>query len=237
MNKMPARTIYTIEIINKIKPVNSKLTAIEFRGHRIAPCKKKTKLVFCQCECGGISTPAVVDVVNGISLTCGCLHKEITRKRSLKYYSFIRPIYNSWQSMKSRCYNVSNPDYHNYGGRGVRICDEWRNNFQNFLNWSIKNGWQEGLQIDKDVKGDGLLYSPETCQWVTPEQNCNNRRCCPKFFFKGDKYTISQLSRLTGVNYKLLYRRISQYKLSIEEAVSKPNKLQKFLDRKYKING
>lgn len=76
------------------------------------------------------------------------------------------PLYRKWNGFKTRCYNKNNPKYHRYGGRGVIVCNEWVNNFKAFYDWAILNGWEEGLQIDKDIKAhklgkEGLIYSPE----------------------------------------------------------------------------
>lgn len=71
--------------------------------------------------------------------------------------------------MKARCYQESSKYYNNYGGRGIKVCDEWLASFVNFYNWSINNGWKEGLQIDR-VDNDGN-YEPDNCQWITNKEN------------------------------------------------------------------
>ncbi len=82
-----------------------------------------------------------------------------------------RTIYIAWTDIKKRCLIKTNKFYPIYGGSGVKVCDEWKNSYEMFLEWSIKNGWEKGLQIDKDILGNGKLYSPSTCCWVTPKQN------------------------------------------------------------------
>lgn len=81
------------------------------------------------------------------------------------------PLYNVWSGIKDRCYNTNSHDYHNYGGRGVRMCDQWITNFKLFYDWCIKKEWKRGLQIDKDKIGNGLLYSPETCCLLSLKEN------------------------------------------------------------------
>jgi len=82
------------------------------------------------------------------------------------------PLYQVWAGIKDRCYNTNCKTFNRYGGRGVVICEEWKNNFKKFYDWAINNGWEQGLEIDKDVKAKELgipplLYSPEMCCFVT----------------------------------------------------------------------
>lgn len=86
--------------------------------------------------------------------------------------AYHRPIYNSWQNMKSRCLRKSHPKYHRYGGRGIKICPEWID-IQGFYEWSLENGWQPGLTLDRiDNNGD---YSPSNCRWVSVSENSRDK--------------------------------------------------------------
>ena len=75
--------------------------------------------------------------------------------------------------MKQRCYNENNKDYHSYGGRGITICNEWLNNIEKFVEWSLNNGYKEGLQVDRRNNDKG--YSPDNCRFVTAQINSCNR--------------------------------------------------------------
>ena len=83
------------------------------------------------------------------------------------------PLHNRWKAMKERCYYPKNKAYLHYGGRGIKVCDEWRDNFMAFYEWAINNGWDETLTLDRiDVNGD---YCPENCKWSTMKEQCHNR--------------------------------------------------------------
>ncbi len=81
------------------------------------------------------------------------------------------PLYYVWQAMKMRCYNENYKDYKYYGAKGVKMCDEWFNDFEPFYKWAMNNGYKKGLQVDKDIKGIGKLYGPDSCVFVTPKIN------------------------------------------------------------------
>ena len=84
------------------------------------------------------------------------------------------PLYSRWKTMKQRCYNPKCKSYKNYGGRGIQVCQEWKNDFLAFYNWAINNGYQKELEIDrKDNDGN---YTPENCRFVTRSKNNKNRR-------------------------------------------------------------
>ena len=94
-------------------------------------------------------------------------------------------IKNKWDGIIKRCYYVTHDNYKNYGGRGITICDEWKNDFNEFLKWSLNNGYKPQLQIDR-INNDGN-YEPNNCRFVTKEQNAVNTRLSSanKSGFKG----------------------------------------------------
>ncbi len=130
----------------------------------------------------------------------------------------VRQIYDG---MKRRCYLKEGKDYPNYGGRGVVVCDEWLNNRDSFFNWAVNNGWEEGLQLDKDIKGNGLLYSPETCCFVTPTVNHRHKRNIKRYLFNNEYLTLTEISERTGIFTKTLWQRIYTYKMPFDRAVTK----------------
>lgn len=156
---------------------------------RVENNKNAGSQFLCVCECGEMK------IIRGTSLkntkSCGC----IRRKRKGIYSTRIYRIY---RGMKTRCYNENVPHYKNYGGRGIKICDEWLNEFRKFYEWSILNGYKKNLQIDR-IDNDGP-YSPENCAWKTPTEQNRNRRNNRLIPYKGKEYCITELAKLAKVS-------------------------------------
>lgn len=134
-------------------------------GHRKA---------FFRCYCGKEFICAITRIENNYTKSCGCLCVERIKKTNTTHGLSYTILYNIYFGMKARCYNKSNKDYNLYGYRGIKICDEWLNDFKEFYDFSINNGWREGLQIDR-INNNGN-YEPDNCRFVTPAENCRNRR-------------------------------------------------------------
>lgn len=103
-------------------------------------------------------------------------------------YSRHGGLYTVWISMKARCGHRHNSNYHNYGGRGIGVCNEWKVSFPVFRQWAISNGYGEGLQLDR-IDNDGN-YCPENCRWVTPSQNSRNTRRTKKIRAFGETKSV-----------------------------------------------
>ena len=122
-------------------------------------------------------------------------------------------------SMYCRCYYPTTNGYHNYGGRGITMCDEWINNPQSFYDWAINNGYKKDLTLDRiDVNGN---YEPSNCRWATKEEQDNNRRTNRKITYKGETKTLSQWCRQYNINITTFSDRLKSG-MSIEEAFEKP---------------
>jgi len=165
----------TIEGINSRKPENSRLTALYFDGYITYKNSHPICAVVCQCICGNIKRTGASIVALGRAKSCGCLDYDNKttgmRKYKISTTGEYKSLYHSFHSMMTRCYKKTGKYYRFYGGRGVRVCKEWKYNYDNFAEWSIKNGWKKGLQLDKDKLVNGLLYSPETCCWISVYEN------------------------------------------------------------------
>ena len=98
--------------------------------------------------------------------------------------------------------------YKDYGGRGIEICDEWKNNFQSFKTWAIENGYKEGLSIER-INNDGN-YEPSNCKWATAKEQANNRRSNRKIYYDGKLYNVTALAEKLHINSNTLFTRLNR---------------------------
>lgn len=154
-----------------------KLEVIKYYGSN----KNGRALWLCKCECGNMKIVVGNSLVNKLTTSCGCNNKVKARERKIKHNMSYTKLYKVWQGMKTRCYNKNFVYYCNYGGRNIKICDEWLNDFVLFYNWATNNGYEEGLTIDR-INNDGN-YEPSNCRWITrAEQNRNQRKTKKELF-------------------------------------------------------
>lgn len=141
------------------------------------------------------------------------------KKRSITHGKTDTKLYNVWYTMRKRCSLKTVKAYKNYGSRGIKVCDDWENNFASFYNWAISNGYKEGLSIDRiDVDGN---YEPNNCRWITKAEQNYNKRNNRVIKFRGEEKTISQWAKDLGINQSTLWMRLSKYGWSIEKSLSK----------------
>ena len=181
-------------------------------GRQIAlrPCGKnkyRNVLWLCKCDCGNQHIVASGKLVQGKSKSCGCYALEI-RSKSLEKHGITsggKPrTFVIWNGMKARCLNPKSTSYPNYGGRGIRICDQWLN-FENFHYWAISNGYRDDLEIDR-IDNDGN-YCPENCRWATAKEQANNTRSTVLLTYNGQTKSASEWSRITGISRNTITRR------------------------------
>lgn len=136
--------------------------------------KGKNTVWFCQCDCGNTTVSDGYQLRNGITLSCGCYHKEFCGDAHRKHGFTRTRLYRIYYKMKERCYKPSNDNYKYYGALGITICDEWLNDFRTFADWALANGYKDNLTIDRKDNSKG--YSPDNCRWITIQAQQKNRR-------------------------------------------------------------
>lgn len=179
----------------------------------------------CKCDCGNEINVRSRPLRIGHTKSCGCLKIEEEKTRAEHPHKKTHGLSNSrlytiWLNMKARCLNRKNEHYNDYGGRGITICQEWLDDFMNFYNWAIENGYSDDLSIDRiNVNGN---YEPSNCRWVCETTQANNKRNNKIVEYKGQKKTIHQLAKENNVNYSCLRWRIENG-WDIDEALNKPS--------------
>ncbi len=156
------------------------LTVLERDTRPRKPTKSKPKTYWlCKCDCGKVISVQAYNLRSGQTKSCGCYHKERTSETSTTHGmsrfpdGTIRPEFNAWVGMKTRCYNKNNRAYDRYGGRGIEVCDRWRNSFENFFE-DMGPRPSPKHSIDRiDVNGD---YEPSNCRWATDTIQARNQR-------------------------------------------------------------
>lgn len=133
---------------------------------------KKQFKVTAKCECGTVNDYYINNLMSGNTVSCGCYTKEQFIKRSTTHGYRLHPLYNAWKNMIDRCHNPKNSHWKWYGERGISVCMEWRGAPNRFIEWALVNGYQKGLEIDRE-NNDGN-YEPSNCRFVTHMVNMQN---------------------------------------------------------------
>ena len=206
----------------------SKLTVIDFVGIN----KQKKRIWLCRCDCGNMTNVTTGHLTECHTTSCGCTRIQnsikATKISNTTHGMKGTKEYCAWSELKQRCYNKKEPQYKNYGARGIRVCDRWLNSFENF--YADIGKAPAGYSIDRiDVNGN---YCPENCRWADTETQQYNRRDTVKITFDGITETLLYWSKKTGLPTKILYSRIRCNKKikrpwSIEKILTTPIRRKK----------
>lgn len=190
------------EILSLVGQQFDRLYVKEFIG--IGETHANTYL--CECSCGNETYATYTELINGKKRSCGCLQNEIRRRGNIKHGDCGTRLYRIYKGMKSRCYNPKFPGYKTYGGRGIRVCDEWLNDYKCFREWSLSNNYSDNLSIDR-IDNDGN-YCPSNCRWATRFVQQNNTSKNKFLTIDGETKTVSEWCRFYNINLHTYHGRI-----------------------------
>ena len=165
----------------------------------------------CLCDCGNTTKVSGSNLLSGHTSSCGCLAVK---------HGFARKerLYNIWVGMRQRCRDKNIKDYPNYGGKGIRVCDEW-NDYPTFRNWAIASGYSDGLTIDR-INGNGN-YEPHNCRWATYREQNNNLKSNTRIQYREEVKTAKEWADEFGINYGTFKSRL-RYGWSMERIEKTP---------------
>lgn len=155
------------------------------------------------CDCGNQIITSSVHVKRGATKSCGCLNKESAQARFFKHGLKNTREYNSWRAAKNRCYQPTGIGYKNYGGRGIVMCEEWKDSFNQFL--EDMGPCPEGMTLERlDTNGP---YSPQNCAWKSRKEQARNKRYNLKIKHEGKEILLVELAEQLGISYGALLHR------------------------------
>ena len=174
----------------------------------------------CSCDCGGTNVVMGGNLRNGSVISCGCKWREwLHSDRRRVHGKEPRKLYSMWLNMIQRCENSGNPEWNNYGGRGISVCMEWRSSYVDFRNWATAHDWQPHLEIDR-IGVDGN-YEPSNCRFVNQVQQARNKRSNRMLTVGGKTKCIAEWADDTGLQCRTIQRRLG-LGWSEEDAVRMP---------------
>jgi hypothetical protein len=181
-----------------------KLTVIE----RAGSTRDHRPTWLCKCECGNEKVVEGDSLTRGKTKSCGCIRSEVMKARQYKHGFSNERMWDIWRNMISRCYDDTYENYKNYGGRGIRVCDEWKNDYLSFKSWALNNGYSDNLTIDR--KDNDRNYEPSNCRWATEDMQNYNKRNTVYITINGETRNLKEWSDLSGISKGLIYRRFKK---------------------------
>ena len=152
----------------------------------------------CICKCGKSILRDSWSIKSSHPKSCGC-YVQTRRGNNINHAYHTKhglannhPLYGKWQNMKQRCYNKNNPDFQCYGGKGISVYSKWKDDFKVFYDWSLKNGWELGLSIDRIDSSKN--YSPDNCQFLTDSNNSKKVFKDNPSLHRGEKHKSSTIT-------------------------------------------
>lgn len=212
------------KVIDLVGQRFGRLTVLAFEKLKVFPSGKRCAVWRCKCDCGAVVCAKADALKQGHTTGCGCRQKEqlAERARRLGKMRTVHgmegtQIYHVWRGMKNRCCNPNSEKYKNYGARGIKVCDEWKDDFQAFFDYvsKLEPFGEEGFSLDRiDVNGD---YAPGNVKWSTAKEQARNRRNNLLVEYNGRIMTVAQAAQESGIRASVLYGRIRRYGIDYEK--------------------
>ena len=174
--------------------------------------ENKRTFWLCKCDCGTFKIFGRGLLTSGDAVSCGCYHREHIHEFGFKHGLTNSSLYTKWSGMIQRCCNTNSANFYRYGGRGITVCDEWKNNFISFYNWAINNGYSDELTIDRIDNNKG--YYPDNCRWITRKQQMSNTRNNHYITYNGVTHILTFWAKLLNVNVETLRYRVNHNNFS-----------------------
>lgn len=172
----------------------------------------------CRCDCGNKTIVPTCNLNNGHSKSCGCMTAESASKRNRTHGDRHTRLYGIWTNMKTRCTNDNCNRSKYYLKKGISVCEEWES-YENFKKWSLENGYNDSLTLDRIDNSKG--YEPSNCRWATYKQQERNKTNNHVITYKGISKTMVEWSETLGINHGTLRSRIYRG-WSIKRAFEQP---------------
>ena len=169
---------------------------------------KKHRYYLCHCDCGKTVSVRSSDLRTGNTKSCGCLKRERLVEMTTTHGESKTKLYNVWNGMMTRCNNPKSDHFYRYGGRGIKVCDEWLHNYTAFRDWALSHGYEDGLTIDRiDVDGN---YNPDNCRWITSAEQMKNTSANRLLTFNGETLVLADWARRVGLSPETISKRIKR---------------------------
>lgn len=166
----------------------------------------------CICDCGKQVEAKSGALQSGNTKSCGCLRSDSTKRTKTIHGRAHTRIAHVWTAMNQRCFNQSNKSYPDYGGRGIAVCDEWRDSFEAFYDYVSKlpHFGEPGYSLDR-INNEGN-YEPGNIRWATRTEQSQNRRNSMTATYNGETRTIKEWADVLQVSYDTIYHRVKRGK-------------------------
>lgn len=173
----------------------------------------------CKCDCGNEKEVCIIDLKAGNTRSCGCIRRENPTRIKIRNLSKTR-LHKIYTNMKNRCLNKNEERYKDYGGRGIKICDEWLVKYDGFLSfyeWALNNGYTENLTLDRiDNNGN---YCPENCRWIDTKEQSRNKRTNILITINNETKCIKDWCVLYGIKVPAVYNYAKRNNVSLESSL------------------